>query len=129
MQDVNGDLHGLAIGATIYSGSQVVERGGTASGTTILGGTQLVFGLASGTTIYAGGTEIVNEYDISPSATAIGTTIHTGGLEIVNAGGTDLGASISGGTQYDYGSASGDTIYGGFQVVEAGGIMLAVLKL
>ena len=50
------------------------------------------------------------------------TTIYAGGMEIVNAGGTDNGARISGGTQLDYGHASGATVFAGSQVVEAGGI-------
>jgi autotransporter passenger strand-loop-strand repeat protein len=54
---------------------------------------------------------------------AAGTTIVAGGSETVSAGGIDHGARISGGTQYDYGSASGDMIFGGgAQVVYAGGI-------
>ena len=46
---------------------------------------------------------------------------HSGGLEIVSAGGTDLGAQISGGEQDVYGLASGATVFTGSQVVESGG--------
>jgi autotransporter passenger strand-loop-strand repeat protein len=52
-------------------------------------------------------------------------TIYSGGSETIGAGGTDLGAQISGGTQSDYGFASGVTIYGGSQVVESGGTATA----
>jgi autotransporter passenger strand-loop-strand repeat protein len=42
---------------------------------------------------------------------------------VVSAGGTDLGARISGGEQDDYGLASGATVFtGGTQVVESGGV-------
>ena len=46
----------------------------------------------------------------------------SGGSEIVVSGGTDIGAWISGGTQFDYGFASGVTIFAGSQVVESGGV-------
>ena len=49
--------------------------------------------------------------------------ILAGGTEIVSAGGTDDGAVIIGGTQYDYGVASGVTVFAGSQVVEAGGAL------
>jgi autotransporter passenger strand-loop-strand repeat protein len=39
----------------------------------------------------------------------------------VSSGGTDLGAQVSGGTQFDYGFASGVTVFTGSQVVESGG--------
>ena len=57
----------------------------------------------------------------SPAALADPTTIYSGGSEIVSAGGTDDGAQISGGTQLDYGLASGATIVSGVEVIEAGG--------
>jgi autotransporter passenger strand-loop-strand repeat protein len=47
--------------------------------------------------------------------------IQSGGSENVSAGGTDLGAHISGGEQDVRGYASGATVFGGSQVIEAGG--------
>jgi antigen 43 len=52
---------------------------------------------------------------------ASATEIESGGIESIAAGGTDAGAQISGGTQLDFGLASGATIIAGSQVVEAGG--------
>ena len=122
----------LANSATIFTGSQVVETGGTASGTIISGGTEIVsaggsddgakisggtqldYGLASGATIVTG-SQVVEAGGVASA------TIISGGTEIVSAGGTDDGAKISGGTQLDYGLASGATIVTGSQVVEAGG--------
>ena len=49
-------------------------------------------------------------------------TVVGGGTEIVSAGGTDLGAMVSGGTQLDYGLASGGTVFAGSQIVQSGGI-------
>ena len=49
------------------------------------------------------------------------TTISTGSIEVVGAGGTDLGALISGGGQDVFGYASGATCSSGVQVVESGG--------
>jgi autotransporter passenger strand-loop-strand repeat protein len=181
--------YGLASGATVFAGSQVVESGGTASATTTSasggllvesGGLALATnvdsrtgsfnggmsvysgGTASGSIInsggaefvYSGGTEsgaIINNggflqlgTGISGSTLGAGTgvnitvssggsfvvlsggladptTIYAGGSETVRAGGTDLGALISGGTQFDYGLASGATVFAGSQVVESGG--------
>jgi autotransporter passenger strand-loop-strand repeat protein len=56
------------------------------------------------------------------------TTIYSGGSEIISAHGTDLGALISGGTQLDYGLASGATVFAGWQVVEAGGTASATSR-
>ena len=57
-----------------------------------------------------------------PAGSASATTICASGTEIVSAGGTDLGAQISGGEQDVSGLASGVTIFtGGSQVVESGG--------
>ena len=144
--------YGLASGATIVTGSQVVEAGGVASatiisggtetvssggtddGAKISGGTQLDYGMASGATIVTGsqvvetggtasGTTVSSggTLDVLSGGLADPTTILSGGTEIVSAGGTDDGAKISGGTQLDYGLASGATIVTGSQVVEAGG--------
>ena len=52
---------------------------------------------------------------------ASAATILAGGVESVTAQGSDDGASISGGTQLDYGLASGVDIFTGSQAVETGG--------
>jgi autotransporter passenger strand-loop-strand repeat protein len=75
-------------------------------------GNSIGVGTSVETTISSGGCQVVE---------SIGKTSVNGpsGLENVNVGGIDEGAQISGGTQFDYGSASGVTIFTGSQVVEA----------
>ena len=133
-----GELY-IVAGGTASSGlmgSGAIEVAfGTDSGTTISGGTQYDYGTAKGDTVLGGGMQIVEA-----GATASGTTVNSGGQQYIVAGGsvsattvasgafevvlgTDSGATISGGTQCDYGIANGDTLLsGGIQVVEAGGI-------
>jgi len=137
--------YGLASGATVFTGAQVVESGGTASNTTISGGIEIVsaHGTDDGAQIsggkqdvygYASGGMVLTGAQVIESAgTASGTIVSlgfetvglrifiVGGTEIVSAHGTDLGAKISGGAQFDYGLASGATVFTGAQVVESGG--------
>jgi autotransporter passenger strand-loop-strand repeat protein len=136
--------YGLASGATVFTGAQVVESGGIASGTILSGGSeivsargtddgaqisggeQIVYGSASGVTVFTG-TQVV-ESGGEARGTIVSFGLETVGLhiqlvtgtEIVSAHGVDLGAKISG-TQSDYGLTIGDTVFGGAQVVESGG--------
>ncbi len=88
-------------GATLTSGSiQTVSSGGTATNTKVDHGGTLV---------------------VSSGGMADPIRIFSGGTEIVRAGGTDDGAQISGGTQLDYGLATGATVFSGSEVVESGG--------
>ena len=73
------DLFGLASGVTVFTGSQVVESGGIASNTTVSSGGSLV---------------------VLSSGLADPAIIYSGGSETISAGGTDLGALVSG-TQLD----------------------------
>jgi autotransporter passenger strand-loop-strand repeat protein len=51
------------------------------------------------------------------------TTLYGGGSETVSSGGTDNGAQISGGTQIDFGVASGAAVLSGrVQNVSSGGV-------
>jgi autotransporter passenger strand-loop-strand repeat protein len=139
--------HGVASGATVFTGAQVVESGGIASGTILSGGSeivsargtddgaqisggeQIVYGSASGVTVFTG-TQVV-ESGGEARGTIVSFGLETVGLriqlvtgtEIVSAHGVDLGAKISG-TQSDYGLTIGDTVFGGAQVVESGGTAL-----
>jgi len=89
--------YGFAGGATIFKGSQTVQGGGIASGSS---STQLL---------------------VSSGGLAEAATISSGGSEIVSEGGSDLGAAISGGKQLDSGFAGGATVFAGSQVVQSGG--------
>ena len=106
-----------ASGTVSSGGTLIVESGGTAK-YTLSGGTEIVSdgGTALDTVVSSGGTLIVLSGGFADP-----TVISSGGSEVVSAHGTDLGALISGGTQLDFGLASGSTIFhGGSQVVEIG---------
>jgi autotransporter passenger strand-loop-strand repeat protein len=113
----------LATSTTIASGgSQYVV--GVAVDTTIdKGGVQAlgVAGTASATTISGGGTQIVEIGDI-----AVATRILRGGTQFVSTFAHDIGAQISGGTEFEAGFANGETIFsGGVQIIESRGALAA----
>jgi autotransporter passenger strand-loop-strand repeat protein len=123
-------------GIIVLSGGTLqVDFGGTALGTVDSGGTDNVYGSANGTIVSSGGTETVESGGtaidtvvssggslvVASSGIADPTTIYSSGSETISAGGTDDGALISGGTQFDYGFASGVTVFAGSQVVDSGG--------
>ncbi len=131
MQNVLGG--GTASGTTLSGGSEIVSVHGTDLDAQISGGTQFVFGVASGATIFSGGSQTIESggttsgsivsggtLDLFSAGTASGTIV-AGGTETVSSGGKDLAAQISGGTEFDYGVISGATVFGGSQVVESGG--------
>jgi autotransporter passenger strand-loop-strand repeat protein len=85
---------GLASGAVIFAGSQVVRSGGTAFATTVWNGaTEIVSsgGTTSGT-VLSGGQETILR-----SGHATGAIILSGGSELVSSGGTAVATKISGG--------------------------------
>jgi autotransporter passenger strand-loop-strand repeat protein len=92
--------YGFVGAATVFKGSQVVESGGTASGTIVRSSAALI---------------------VSSGGFAEATTILSGGSGTISAGGSDFGALISGGKQFDSGFASGATVFTGSQVVRSGG--------
>ena len=108
---------GLADATTISAdGTEIISAHGTDAGAQISGGTQIVDGFASGSTIFTG-SQVVDNGGIA-SATTI-----SGGTEIVSGGGVDHGAIIdNGGSQLVDGVASAATVStGGSQEVAAGG--------
>jgi autotransporter passenger strand-loop-strand repeat protein len=97
-------VYGLASGAAVFTGSQVVESGGTASGTTVgsgskeivlSGGTALGTALSSGSEIDIYGS--VSGFVVSAGITLVvgaggtATTVLSGGSETVASGGSDVG--------------------------------------
>jgi autotransporter passenger strand-loop-strand repeat protein len=89
-------------------GKEVVEAGGT----------------ASGTTVNSSGTETVE-----PGGTAIGTTVNSGGTEIVSAGGSAINTTVKDGGTLNVssgGSATGVINSGGNLTVEDGGTFVAL---
>jgi autotransporter passenger strand-loop-strand repeat protein len=130
----NQYVYGVASSTTIATGEQVLESGGTASGTTISsGGEQVIYtgATASDTTIAggvqddwgtAGGTTVDNGGYQYVHGTAGPTTIDSGGEQNVYFGGTASGTMIDGGSQYVWGTAANTTISAGAQVIESGGL-------
>ncbi len=132
------DVYGTASGVTIWAGSQVVEAGGVASGTTVnSGGTlELLSGATMvGTTVSAGGTleigsgYVISDYFVSSGATleiasggaASGTTLSSGGTLELLGGTTTNGVAISAGDYFEVGSGYMLSGYG-----VAAGIVLEV---
>jgi autotransporter passenger strand-loop-strand repeat protein len=107
-------------GVVVLSGGTLdILSGGTAVGTTVnSGGSEIVSsgGTASNTKVSSGGSLVVLSHGIADPA-----TIYSGGSETISAGGTDLGALLSGGIQIDLGLVSGVTVYAGSQVVGSAG--------
>lgn len=106
---------------------------GSASGTVIAGGHQLVHGGVSNTTIRDGGVQDVQTYatntliesgaiqQVYANATVTETSVKDGGFQIAW-GGTVSATTINGGAQYVYKAASMTVINAGLQAVEKGGI-------
>src|SRR2546421_632318 len=105
---INGgfqDDAGTATGTTIYSGAQIVESGGIATSTIINGGAQLVMSGGTATSaILNGGYQLVSSAGIASNTTL------NGGSQFVEAGARATGATISGGYQDDFGAATGTII-------------------
>lgn len=90
------DVFGSASGATVFSGSQVVEAGGVAEGTTInSGGVQYAFGTVNGTVIGSGGVLIV-EAGGTAGANNIGAVIISGGVTNEISGASNQSVTFTG---------------------------------
>jgi autotransporter passenger strand-loop-strand repeat protein len=136
--DANQVDYGTASGTSVDGGTQAVENGGTAVGTTVYsdqlgGGQQTVYGTASGTIIESRGYQDVygsavgtvvssggTEFVLGPFAITSNTVIR-GGEEIVNAG-TAIASTISAGLM----EVAPDASIGTKPVTFAGG---GILKL
>ncbi|KAF0189286.1 MAG: hypothetical protein FD165_2829, partial [Gammaproteobacteria bacterium] len=104
---------GATANGTIINGAgeQVVYDGGIAIGALIVGGEQVVYGSAEQATVGNGGLQSVY-------GSATGTIVNNGGEQSIHAGGTSTGATLSfGAVQIDWGMAIGTTISGGSQYV------------
>jgi autotransporter passenger strand-loop-strand repeat protein len=99
----------------LAGGTETIVAGGTAVATVLSGGLEADSGQASGTTIRAGGQEVVHAL-----ATASGSVISSGGTELVSSGGKAVGAIVSGGGLLTV--ASGGVISGG--VTLRGGVAI-----
>jgi autotransporter passenger strand-loop-strand repeat protein len=81
---------GFAIGTTLNGGFETVSGGGTDVGAQINGGDQELYGLADNATIFAGSQVVEN------GGVASGTTISAGGTEYVSNGGTAQDVTFGG---------------------------------
>jgi autotransporter passenger strand-loop-strand repeat protein/uncharacterized repeat protein (TIGR03803 family) len=107
------DVAGTAFGTEIAGGKQLVY--GTADLTGIdSAGLQYVFGSVTNTTVNSGG-----DQNIYAGGTASGTRLNAGGTEVD--WGTATNTTINGGSQYVWGTATNTTILSGLQDVESGG--------
>ena len=125
------DVFGYAGGATVLAGSQLIEAGGTASGTNLGGGIRCRHQAAP---IWRSILAASRTYSVTPvalrcslapqSRTSAGTasdTILNGGVEFVSLGGVDFSVQLSGGELDVLGLASGATVSTGSIPVESGG--------
>ena len=118
----NIESGGTAVNTTILGGTQYVQSGGTAMNTGIAsGGMEIVSTGAnnSSATIQSGGTELIFGID---SATTVS------GEQTVASGGIARAATVmNGGTQTiaSSGYAAGTTVFGGAQIVQSGGTAVA----
>ena len=114
----NVSYSGLAVSTNLYGGTQNINNGATAQNTVLSGGEMNVLsgGTATGTELNSG-TEIV-------SGTDSGSIIN-GGLQQIASGGNAVSATINGGTQeiQEGGSSEGTVINtNGLQQVASGGV-------
>ena len=114
----NVSYSGLAVSTNLYGGTQNINNGATAQNTVLSGGEMNVLsgGTATGTELNSG-TEIV-------SGTDSGSTIN-GGLQQIADGGKAVSTTINGGTQeiQEGGSSEGTVINtNGLQQVASGGV-------
>jgi autotransporter passenger strand-loop-strand repeat protein len=109
---------GLADPTTIDSGGlEVISAHGTDLGAQISGGEQDVSGLASGVTIFAGGSQVIES-----GGSATSTTVSNGGTLDVLSGGSAIGPHLlAGGTLVIGGTLSGYIVSSGVTLEVSGG--------
>lgn len=110
---------GHALNTTIYKdGTQNVFSGGTANGTVVNGGQQVMSGTANNTRIYENGVQTVLN-----GGRVVNTIIYKGGNQDIVAGGIVSGTVINGGQQSigKDGSANETSINSGQQHIKSGG--------
>jgi autotransporter passenger strand-loop-strand repeat protein len=101
---------GIASGSVISNGGvQIVAAGGSAVGTAIVSGSEVVSGTASGTVVSAYGAS----QEVASGGLALATLVSSG-TQVVDAGGSAVGTVVSGGgtVSIDGGSASGLDLLG-----------------
>ena len=128
------------VGGNFDGATQLVEAGATAIGASVGGGgSQEVFGTASGTVVTFAGVQIVESGALAAGATildgglqdvfgnASGTLVSGRGYEVVESSGMAQGTTVANGaTQYVSGSANDAVINAfGTQIVESGGTAIA----
>ena len=131
---------GVTSSVRVGSGNdQFVELGGTASGTIVDGGNQVVYGNASGSVINSGGylylelgtavSTTVNNGVLLVLGTESGSVANPGGFDFVFAGGSAVAAALSGGDQYvESGAVATGTVVNAGAQVAYGTVSGTVLK-
>ena len=111
------------------AGAMVISSGGTASGTTVAAGGQLlVNGIANGATVAAGGSVVVSSggtLNVLSGQSDQGALVVAGGTMVVSSGGTAINAVVSSGGQLNVkGAVIGATIAsGGRATITSGGVL------
>jgi fibronectin-binding autotransporter adhesin len=109
-----------------HGGIETIAAHGAAGGTTLSGGIEYDYGLASGTAVSSGGQEYVEAL-----GTASGSLVSSGGHVVVSSGGVADGASVlsSGALQVaSKGATSGSLVdAGGIETVEFGAVAKATI--
>ncbi|MDH2344191.1 phage tail tip lysozyme [Bradyrhizobium sp. SSUT77] len=111
------------------AGAMVISSGGVASGTTVAAGGQLLInGVASGANVAAGGSVVVSSggtLNVLSGQTDQGVLVVAGGTMVVSSGGTAINAAVSSGgvaTVSAGGTDSGTSVYaGGAEIIRSGG--------
>ena len=120
------DAGGLAVGTTLSGGSETVELGGTTSGTVIYEGTLLMSGgVASGTVVGSG-------LFVASGGTASNTTVDRGGTFQVSDGGVARGVTVDRGGTLEVlagGTVSGAKLYGGTLTLSGGAVFEEYTRL
>ena len=114
----------------LTSGLLDIRSGGTASGTTLSGGTEYVSGLDSAALVLSGGTE-----HVFSGGTAVGDVLSASAFLTVDSGGMALNTTLAGAEETVLGFVSGTTLrvaplgtttYEAQQIVFSGGTALAI---
>ena len=107
---------GTASGTVLSGGNQIVQAGGSVSTTTIdSGGAQYDTGTATSATVSGGAYQ-----EVDSGGAANVTIVDSGGTQNILSGGSASGTTLSGGNQYDHGTRRPERpVSGGVQIVYA----------
>ena len=118
---------GSALAVTLVGGVLTVDSGGFARGTVIGQGSALVDGVASGTLVESGGTEVVRV-----GGDSVGATVHSGGVEELFGGAiSDLGVAAGAAIDLAFVNATSASVNsaGQLMAINGAGVVVATIGL